>query len=120
MTTDKIFLPGALDVGHRLRLEVRASAAGTGQLSERVVTQVAETQPVLPRPPPATHRRYILAPDIAPPPSITDKGEREAWMQRARREGLRNELGGGALKVCCWNILAEIYASGQQVSGGVI
>ena len=126
VSTERIFLPGALDVGHRLRLEVTARAAGSAAASatasaassERAVVQVAETAPVLPRPPAATSRRFVLSPDVQPPPAITDRGEREAWYQRARRVGLRNEKGGTALRVCCWNILAEIYATASQVSGG--
>jgi hypothetical protein len=112
VSRERVFHPGPLDIGHRLRLEVTARA-GPGQGPERVITQTAETQPVLPQPPPASSRRFVLAPDVAPERPL-GKEKMEAWVQTARREGLRAYVGGAALRVFCWNILAEIYASSAQ------
>ncbi len=134
VSTDRIFLPGSLDVGHRLRLEVTArppansggassgggaaggsssssAGGGSGGQIERAVVQLAETAPVLPRPPDAPSRKFVLPPEIQPPPECTTPADKAAWRQRVRRSGMRGEVGGASLRVCCWNVLAEIYAS---------
>ena len=109
ISTDRALTPGPLDVGHRFRLEVTARAG-----PDRTVSQVAETPPVLPRPAPCARRRFLLAPRAQPPQGLT-LTDKEKWFSSARRNGLRDLTGGSALRIACWNVLAEIYASASMV-----
>lgn len=123
VSTEKKYIPTVFDVGHRLRLEVSARVTDIGtdgttltpHLPQNTNSEVHtlhqhfETPGVLPNPAMPRARRYLVSPNILLHPA--NMFFRLGSGRPIRVQGVRDVVGHTALRILCWNTLAEIYAT---------
>jgi len=88
ITRDQLYMPGPDDIGRKLKLEAAAYSTDTGEL---LMSRVVKTDVVLARAPDPKKRNLVTAKGAA---TATNPGPR--------------------FRVATYNVLAEIYATGQQ------